>query len=62
MISPILSHRSYPSTTRRRAPIPDVADCLDDVHYPQNNRWNFPVVKAALAAALADYRTAVPTK
>jgi hypothetical protein len=33
-------------------PIPYVAKCLDDVHYPQKNRWIFPLVKAASAAGL----------
>ncbi len=33
-------------------PIPYVAKCLDDVHYPQENRWIFPVVKVASAAGL----------
>lgn len=33
-------------------PIPYVARCLDDVHFPQRNRWIFPVVKAASALGL----------
>jgi hypothetical protein len=33
-------------------PIPYVAKCLDDVHYPQDSRWVFPVVKAASAVGL----------
>ncbi|AUH68349.1 hypothetical protein ACN95_15895 [Gordonia sihwensis] len=34
-------------------PIPYVARCLDDVGYPADQRWVFPVVKAASAAGLA---------
>lgn len=33
-------------------PIPRVAKCLDDVNYPQEGRWIFPVVKAASALGL----------
>lgn len=33
-------------------PIPYVAKCLDDVHYPARHRWIFPVVKAASALGL----------
>ncbi|KUI00992.1 DoxX family protein [Mycobacterium sp. IS-3022] len=33
-------------------PVPYVAKCLDDVKYPQQNRWIFPVVKAASAVGL----------
>lgn len=33
-------------------PIPRVAKCLDDVHFPQEGRWIFPVVKAASALGL----------
>lgn len=33
-------------------PIPHVAKCLDDVNYPREGRWIFPVVKAAAALGL----------
>ena len=33
-------------------PIPYVAKCLDDVHYPPRRRWIFPVIKAASALGL----------
>jgi len=33
-------------------PIPYVAKCLDDVNYPQEGRWVFPVVKATSAVGL----------
>ncbi len=33
-------------------PIPYVAKCLDDVHYPQQNRWIFAPIKAASAVGL----------
>jgi len=33
-------------------PIPYVAKCLDDVHYPAEGRWIFPVVKGAAAIGL----------
>jgi hypothetical protein len=33
-------------------PIPYIAQCLDDVHYPQQGRWVFPIVKAAAAIGL----------
>lgn len=33
-------------------PIPYVAKCLDDVNYPQEGRWIFPVVKAAATVGL----------
>ncbi len=33
-------------------PTPTIAQCLDDVHYPRNGRWIFPVVKSASAAGL----------
>lgn len=33
-------------------PIPYVAKCLDDVHYPTERRWIFPVVKGASAVGL----------
>jgi hypothetical protein len=33
-------------------PIPYIAKCLDDVHYPQQGRWVFPIVKAAAAIGL----------
>jgi hypothetical protein len=33
-------------------PIPYVAQCLDDVGYPKQGRWVFPVVKAAGAIGL----------
>lgn len=33
-------------------PIPYIAKCLDDVGYPQQGRWVFPVVKAAGAVGL----------
>jgi hypothetical protein len=33
-------------------PIPYVAQCLDDVRYPQRGRWIFPIVKAAAAVGL----------
>ncbi len=34
-------------------PIPYVAHCLDDVRYPAENRWVFPIIKAASAVGLA---------
>ncbi|ADG79988.1 DoxX family protein OS=Tsukamurella paurometabola (strain ATCC 8368 / DSM / CCUG 35730 / CIP 100753 / JCM 10117 / KCTC 9821 / NBRC 16120 / NCIMB 702349/ NCTC 13040) OX=521096 GN=Tpau_3404 PE=4 SV=1 [Tsukamurella paurometabola] len=34
-------------------PIPYVRRCLDDVHWPQEHRWFFPLVKAASAVGLA---------
>ncbi|MGC0364137.1 hypothetical protein ABH922_002121 [Rhodococcus sp. 27YEA15] len=34
-------------------PIDYVARCLDSVHFPQRNRWIFPVIKAASAVGLA---------
>lgn len=33
-------------------PIPYVARCLDDVEFPEENRWIFPVTKAASALGL----------
>jgi hypothetical protein len=33
-------------------PVRTVSDCLDDVGFPQRNRWIFPVVKAASAVGL----------
>lgn len=33
-------------------PVPYVAKCLDDVRYPQHNRWIFAPVKAASALGL----------
>lgn len=33
-------------------PIPHVAQCLDDVNFPREGRWIFPVVKAAAALGL----------
>ncbi|WP_078312007.1 MULTISPECIES: DoxX family protein [unclassified Mycobacterium] len=33
-------------------PVPYVAKCLDDVHYPQHNRWIFAPIKAASALGL----------
>lgn len=33
-------------------PIPYVARCLDDAGFPAENRWIFPIVKAASAAGL----------
>lgn len=33
-------------------PVPYVAKCLDDVHYPQQNRWIFAPIKAASAVGL----------
>jgi hypothetical protein len=33
-------------------PIPYIAQCLDDVQYPQRGRWVFPIVKAAAAIGL----------
>lgn len=33
-------------------PVPYVAKCLDDVHYPQQNRWIFAPIKAASAIGL----------
>lgn len=34
-------------------PIPYIARCLDDVGYPERNRWIFPVIKGASALGLA---------
>ncbi|ALG85428.1 DoxX family protein [Gordonia phthalatica] len=34
-------------------PIPYIARCLDDVEFPAEHRWIFPVVKFASAAGLA---------
>lgn len=34
-------------------PIPYIARCLDDVNFPMEHRWVFPVVKFASAAGLA---------
>ncbi|MBM7366413.1 DoxX family protein [Gordonia hydrophobica] len=34
-------------------PIPYIARCLDDVGFPAEHRWVFPVVKAASATGLA---------
>lgn len=34
-------------------PIPYVAKCLDDVHWPDGGRWFFPLVKGASALGLA---------
>ncbi|MFZ2239095.1 MAG: DoxX family protein [Gordonia amarae] len=34
-------------------PVPYIARCLDDVGYPPDQRWIFPVVKAASAVGLA---------
>ncbi|AGM29262.1 Uncharacterised protein [Mycobacteroides abscessus] len=33
-------------------PIPYVAKCLDDVRYPEQNRWIFAPIKAASAVGL----------
>jgi hypothetical protein len=33
-------------------PVPYVAKCLDDVRYPQRNRWIFAPIKAASAVGL----------
>ncbi|BAX97964.1 hypothetical protein MSTE_02655 [Mycobacteroides stephanolepidis] len=33
-------------------PVPYVAKCLDDVRYPQENRWIFAPIKAASAIGL----------
>ncbi|MUM19016.1 hypothetical protein FZI91_13985 [Mycobacterium sp. CBMA271] len=33
-------------------PVPYVAKCLDDVSYPQEPRWIFPVIKGASALGL----------
>ncbi|WP_078327033.1 DoxX family protein [Mycobacteroides salmoniphilum] len=33
-------------------PVPYVAKCLDDVRYPQQNRWIFAPIKAASAFGL----------
>ncbi|TDZ85598.1 hypothetical protein DE4585_00917 [Mycobacteroides salmoniphilum] len=33
-------------------PVPYVAKCLDDVRYPQQNRWIFAPIKAASAIGL----------
>lgn len=33
-------------------PVPYVAKCLDDVHYPPKNRWIFAPIKAASAVGL----------
>jgi len=33
-------------------PIPYVAKCLDDVHYPQQNRWIFAPIKGASGIGL----------
>ncbi|QCH24152.1 DoxX family protein [Mycobacteroides salmoniphilum] len=33
-------------------PVPYVAKCLDDVRYPQQNRWIFAPIKAASALGL----------
>lgn len=33
-------------------PVPYVAKCLDDVHYPKQNRWIFAPIKAASAVGL----------
>ncbi|EGD56842.1 DoxX family protein [Gordonia neofelifaecis] len=34
-------------------PIPYIARCLDDVGFPVEQRWIFPVIKSASAAGLA---------
>lgn len=34
-------------------PIPYIARCLDDVGFPAEHRWIFPVIKAASAVGLA---------
>jgi hypothetical protein len=59
-VSALTSPRAYTLLAAAQAgdavvcaiPIRTVSECLDDVGFPKENRWIFPVIKAASAVGL----------
>ena len=59
-MNPLTDRRTYAVLAAGQAgdavisaiPIRTVSDCLDDVGFPQRNRWIFPVIKVASAVGL----------